>query len=355
MDILPYMKLMADRNASDLFLNVGSPVRVKIEGKLHMVGKTVLTGDMVRAGIQSIMNDHQKRVYAEHWEVDFAHSIEDPPARFRANVYRQRGEAAMVMRLVPSKIATVDELGLPAVLNDLIMQKRGLILMVGATGSGKSTTMAAMLRYRNENSDGHILTIEDPIEFTHSNERCIVSQREVGTDTLSYENALRSSMREAPDVILIGEIRDRETMEAALRLCNTGHLCVSTLHANNANQALERSLNLFPQNMHHQILMDLSLNVRAIISQRLVNGRDNKRCAAIEIMINTPHIADLIMKGELSDIKQAMKDSGAHGAQTFDRSLLNLVRGGKIEMAEAIVHADSRADLESSMHFGGRR
>jgi twitching motility protein PilU len=309
----------------------------------------------VRAGVQGIMNDQQKRVYSEHWEVDFAYAIDDPPARFRANVYRQRGEAAMVMRLVPSKIASVDELGLPAILNDLIMQKRGLILMVGATGSGKSTTLAAMIRYRNENSDGHILTIEDPIEFTHSNERCIVSQREVGTDTLSYDNALRSSMREAPDVILIGEIRDRETMEAALRLCNTGHLCVSTLHANNANQALERSLNLFPQNMHHQILMDLSLNVRAIISQRLVNGRDNKRCAAIEIMINTPHIADLIMKGELNEIKQAMKDSGAHGTQTFDRSLLNLVRSGRIEMSEAIVHADSRADLESSMHFGGRR
>ncbi len=354
MDIAPYLKLLVDRSGSDLFFNAGSPIRIKIEGKLHAVGKNILTSDMVRGATQSLMNDQQKRIFAEHWEVDFAYATSEPPARFRANVYRQRGEPAMVLRLVPSRIASIDELGLPPVLNDLILQKRGLILMVGATGSGKSTTLAAMLRFRNENSDGHILTIEDPIEFMHSSERCVVSQREVGTDTLSYENALRSSMREAPDVILIGEIRDRETMEAALRLCNTGHLCVSTLHANNATQALERALNLFSRDIQNQVLMDLALNVRALISQRLVNGRDNKRCAAVEIMINTPHIADLIMKGELSDIKQAMQDSGAHGTQTFDRSLMHLVRSGRIEMAEAIAHADSRADLEASMNFGGR-
>jgi twitching motility protein PilU len=258
----------------------------------------------------------------------------------------------MVMRRIPQNIPTVDQLGLPEILKDLIMHKRGLILMVGATGSGKSTTLAAMLDHRNDNMLGHILTIEDPVEFSHPNKKAIVNQREVGVDTLSYRNALRASLREAPDVILIGEIRDRETMEAALELCNTGHLAISTLHANNANQAMERVINLFPQELHKQLFMDLSLNLRAVISQRLVIGLDQKRCAAIEIMLNTPHIAELILKGQLHDIKQAMQESGAGGMQTFDTALYNLFKEGRVSLEEALINADSRTNLEARINFG---
>jgi twitching motility protein PilU len=234
----------------------------------------------------------------------------------------------------------------------MVMNKRGLILMVGATGSGKSTTLAAMVNYRNKNSAGHILTIEDPVEFSHPNLKSILNQREVGVDTLSYRNALRASLREAPDVILIGEIRDRETMEAALELSNTGHLAVSTLHANNANQAMERVINMFPQVAHQQLFMDLSLNVRAVISQRLVTGIDGMRCAAIEILVNTPHIADLILKGELDEMKIAMEESGQKGMQTFDKALFNLYKEGRIELEEALNNADSRTNLEAKINFG---
>jgi twitching motility protein PilU len=285
-------------------------------------------------------------------ECDFAISLPDKSARFRVNVFRQRGEVSMVLRRIPSQIPTIDELLLPEVLKALVMHKRGLILMVGSTGSGKSTTLAAMVNERNQKMTGHILTIEDPIEFSHPNLKSIINQREVGVDTLNYRNALRASLREAPDVILIGEIRDRETMEAALELCNTGHLCLSTLHANNANQAMERVINLFPQDLHKQLFLDLSLNVRSVISQRLVQAIDGKRVAAIEILINTPHIADLIMKGNSGDIKEAMEQSGAKGMQTFDMALYQLYKEERIDLEEALNNADSRTNLEARINFG---
>ncbi len=352
MDITPYLKLLVEKKGSDLFFTSGSPVKIKIEGRVSSVGKTPLTGEITRAAAYGIMNDDQIRNYEENWEADFAIALPDGSARFRVNVFRQRGEVAMVLRLIPTRIPNVEELGLPEILKDLVMHKRGLILMVGATGSGKSTTLAAMIQHRNANMAGHILTIEDPIEFSHPNIRAIVNQREVGVDTRSYRHALRAAMREAPDVILIGEIRDRETMEAALELCNTGHLCLSTMHANNANQAMERVINLFPQNLHKQLFMDLALNIRAVISQRLVTAINDKRCAAVEIMINTPHIADLIHKGEIGSIKEAMESSGAAGMQTFDLALYNLYKEGRIDLEEALNNADSRTNLEARINFG---
>ena len=258
----------------------------------------------------------------------------------------------MVLRRIPSQIPTIDELALPEVLKALVMYKRGLILMVGAAGSGKSTTLAAMVNERNQKMSGHILTIEDPIEFSHPNLKSIINQREVGVDTTTYRNALRSSLREAPDVILIGEVRDRETMEAALELCNTGHLCLSTLHANNSNQAMERVINLFTQDLHKQLFLDLSLNIRAVISQRLVQSVDGRRVAAIEILINTPHIADLILKGNISDLKEAMEQSGAKGMQTFDMALFALYKEERIDLEEALSNADSRTNLEARINFG---
>lgn len=351
MDITPYLKLMVDKGASDIFFTVNSPVKVKIEGNSNPVGKTVLTGQLTKAAAYGIMNDMQIKQFEETMECDFAISLKDM-ARFRVNVFRQRGEVGMVLRQIPNNIPTIDELGLPEVLPELIMHKRGLLLMVGATGSGKSTTLAAMLNHRNENKSGHILTIEDPVEFSHPNKKSIVNQREVGVDTMSYANALKASLREAPDVILIGEIRDRITMEAALELSNTGHLAISTLHANNANQAMERVINMFPQDMHKQLFMDLSLNLRAVISQRLVMAVDGRRCAAIEIMINTPHIAELILKGEIDEIKDAMAESGQSGMQTFDMALHNLYKEERIELEEALNNADSRTNLEAKINFG---
>jgi twitching motility protein PilU len=352
MDLTPYLKLMVEKNASDLFLTVGAPVKIKIEGKSQSVGKTVLTPELCKAAAYGCMSEHQVKKFEETMECDFAIPLPEGGARFRVNVFRQRGEVSMVLRRIPQNIPTIDQLGLPDVLKELIMHKRGLILMVGATGSGKSTTLAAMLDHRNDNMFGHILTIEDPVEFSHPNKKSIVNQREVGVDTLSYRNALKASLREAPDVILIGEIRDRETMEAALELCNTGHLAISTLHANNANQAMERVINLFPQELHKQLFMDLSLNLRAVISQRLVLGVDGKRCAAIEIMLNTPHIAELILKGEIHEIKEAMQESGAQGMQTFDTALFNLYKEGRISLEEALNNADSRTNLEAKINFG---
>jgi twitching motility protein PilU len=352
MDITPYLKLLRDKEGSDLFFSVGAPVKVKIEGQVKSVGKTILTGELSKAGAYGIMTESQIKRFEDQLECDFAISLPDKSARFRVNVFRQRGETGMVLRRIPSQIPTIDELALPDVLKPLVMHKRGLILMVGATGSGKSTTLAAMVNERNQKMTGHILTIEDPIEFSHPNLKSIVNQREVGVDTMTYRNALRASLREAPDVILIGEIGDRETMEASLELCNTGHLCLSTLHANNANQAMERVINLFTQDLHKQLFLDLSLNIRAVISQRLVQAVDGRRVAAIEILINTPHIADLILKGNISDLKEAMEQSGAKGMKTFDMALYDLYKEERIDLEEALSNADSRTNLEARINFG---
>jgi twitching motility protein PilU len=352
MDILPYLKLVVEKSASDLFITVGSPVKVKLEGKATPVGKTVLDGNMCKAAAYGIMNDKQIAHFEENMESDFAIPMPDGSARFRVNVFKQRGDVGMVLRRIPSEIPTLEQLSVPDILKDLINHKRGLLLMVGATGSGKSTTLAAMINHRNETMSGHILTIEDPVEFSHPNKKSILNQREVGVDTLSYANALKASLREAPDVILIGEIRDRVTMEAALELANTGHLAISTLHANNANQAMERVINMFPQALHKQLFMDLSLNLRAVVSQRLVLAVDGKRCAAIEVLINTPHIAELILKGDIEQIKEAMEGSGQRGMQTFDMALHNLYKEGRIELEEALANADSRTNLEAKINFG---
>ncbi len=352
MDITPYLKLMVEKNASDIFLTVESPVKIKLEGLITSVGKTVLTGDICKAAAYNIMNDVQIRHFEETMECDFAIALDDGSARFRVNVFRQRGDVGLVLRLIPSEIPTLEQMGLPEILKEMILNKRGLILMVGATGSGKSTTLAAMINHRNNTMAGHILSIEDPVEFSHPNIKSIINQREVGVDTLSYRNALKASLREAPDVILIGEIRDRETMEAAMELSNTGHLAVSTLHANNSNQAMERVINMFPHDAHKQLFMDLSLNIRSVISQRLVTGIDGKRCAAIEILVNTPHIAELILKGDLDEMKVAMEESGQKGMQTFDKALFNLYKEGRIELEEALNNADSRTNLEAKINFG---
>ena len=351
MDITPYLKLMIEKEASDLFFTTDSPVKVKMEGKVTSVGKTVLTGELTKAAAYGIMNEKQITEFEDRMECDFAIALADQ-ARFRVNVFRQRGEVGMVLRRIPNEIPTIGQLGVPEILSELIMNKRGLILMVGATGSGKSTTLAAMINHRNENMAGHILTIEDPVEFSHPNLKAIVNQREVGVDTQSYANALKASLREAPDVILIGEIRDRTTMEAALELANTGHLAISTLHANNANQAMERVINMFPQDMHKQLFMDLSLNIRAVVSQRLVLAVDGKRTAAIEILVNTPHIQELILKGDIDELKVAMAESGQKGMQTFDAALFNLYKEGRIELEEALNNADSRTNLENKISFG---
>ena len=352
MDITPYLHLLRDKNGSDPFFTVGAPVKVKIEGAINSVGKTQLSGELTKAAAFGIMNEKQIQTFEDTIECDFAIALPDKSARYRVNVFRQRGEVGRVVRRIPSEIPVMDELGLPEVLKELILQKHGLLLVVGASGSGKSTTLAAMINERNKAMPGHILTIEDPVEFSHPNLKSIINQREVGVDTMSYRNALRASLREAPDVILIGEIRDLETMEAALELCNTGHLAISTLHANNANQAMERVINLFPQDLHKQLFMDLSLNLRAVISQRLVKGVDGRRVAAIEMLINTPHIGDLILKGELHELKEAMEGSGQRGMQTFDMALHDLFKEERIELEEALNNADSRTNLEAKINFG---
>lgn len=351
MNISPLLKLMVEKNASDLYFTSNSAVKIKIEGKAVNVGKTALDAQTVKNAAYGIMNDEQIQFFESNLEIDFAIS-EAGVGRFRVNVFMQRGQVAMVLRYIPSAIPTLDKLAMPPVLKELIMHKRGLLLMVGATGSGKSTTLAAMINYRNENASGHILTIEDPVEFTHPNKNSIVNQREIGQDTHSYHNALKSALRGAPDVILIGEIRDRETMEAALELAGTGHLAISTLHANNANQAMDRIINMFPEQLHKQLFMDLSLNLRGVISQRLVPGKDGKRAAAVEILLNTPHIADLVLKGKIDEVKEAMQESPEKGIQTFDDSLYKLYQEGRIELEEALRNADSRANLEAKINFG---
>jgi len=344
MDITAYLKLMVDHDASDLFFSVGAPVNVKIEGHTKNIGEKPLSSQDARALAYSIMNDDQVASFEGNLELNMAISINDL-GRFRVNVYRQRGETAMVIRYIKNKIPSIESLGVPVILKELIMEKQGLILVVGATGSGKSTTLASMINYRNENKHGHILTIEDPIEFVHEHKKSVVDQREVGLDTRSYGEALKNALREAPDVIVVGEIRDRETMRHAIHFSETGHICLSTLHANNANQTLERIINFFPDTVHHGLFMDLSQHLRAIISQRLIQTPDNKRVPAVEILLTSPFIAELIEDGRISEIKDAMEQAEMDGMQTFDQSLYKLYKEGRINVEEALHNADSRNNL----------
>lgn len=344
MDITAYLKSMVDHEASDLFFSVGAPVNIKIEGKTKSIGTDILSSQDTHALAYSIMSDEQAASFEANLELNMAISMKEL-GRFRVNVYRQRGETAMVIRYIKNKIPSIESLGLPVILKKLIMEKQGLILVVGSTGSGKSTTLASMINYRNENKHGHILTIEDPIEFVHEHKKSVVDQREVGLDTRSYGEALKNALREAPDVIVIGEIRDRETMRHAIHFAETGHICLSTLHANNANQTLERIINFFPDTAHHGLLMDLAQHLKAIISQRLIPGIDAKRIPAVEIMLNTPYISELIEEAKIDEIKNAMTQAELDGMQTFDQSLYNLFKESKISMEDALRNADSKNNL----------
>jgi len=351
MNIAPYLKLMADKKASDLYITSNAPVKMRIEGQMASVGKTVLSPELAQEVVLSVLNERDRRVLEVDMEVDFALS-EKGVGRFRGNAFKQRGNLAMVLRYIPSSVPQLDDLGLPEVLKSVALTSRGMVLMCGSTGSGKSTTLAGMINHRNQNANDHILTIEDPIEYTHKHGKSIINQRELNQDTLSYSKALRSALREAPDVIQIGEIRDRETMEACIQLSGTGHLAISTLHSNNAHQTMDRIVNLFPKELHAQVFMDLSLNLRAIISQRLVQGVDGRRVAACEVMINTAYIQELILKGKIEALSDAMEDSNEPGMQTFDESLNRLYQDGRISLEEALNNADSRANLEAKINFG---
>jgi twitching motility protein PilU len=347
----PLFKLMVEKKASDLFFTSNAPIKIKIEGQILPVNKQVLTPETVRQTAFALMTAEQREHFVQEFELDFA--ISEPGlGRFRVNVFMQRGFPAMVLRYITADMPRLETLGLPEIMTDLVLLRRGLVLMVGSTGSGKSTSLAAMINYRNENASDHIVTIEDPIEFLHTNKRSIVNQREVGIDTKSYNRALRGVVRAAPDVILIGEIRDRESMEAAINLAGTGHLVLATLHANNCAESLDRIINMFPREQHTQIFLDLSQYLRAILAQRLVMGRDGKRVAAVEVMINTPHISELVKKGDVMAIKEAITSSGERGIQSFDVSLRDLFKSGRIDLEEALASADSRANLEAKINFG---
>ena len=349
--ILPYLKLAVEKNASDIFFTTNATAMLKVEGEMFAIGKTIMSSDFIAELAMSILTPDQQDDFKQNLEIDLATEA-GGLGRFRVNIFHQRGNVSMVLRLVKAEPPALSSLGAPEVLKDLIMHKRGMILMVGATGSGKTTTLAGMLNHRNENSACHILTIEDPIEFIHPNKRSIVNQRELGQDTMSFERALQSSLREAPDVILIGEVRRRSTMDAAMQLANTGHLALATLHANNAYQALQRIVNLYPQEMRDQLYMDLAMTLRVIISQRLVRAKNGKRVAAFEVMMNTPFISDLILNRHIDEIKDAMNQSSDKGMLTFDNSLYKLWKDGHIEMEEALANSDSRTNLEAKINFG---
>ncbi len=344
MRLLEYLKFMVEKDGSDLYLSYNAPPSVKVEGHLVTINSTKLTTGEVKAIAYELMNDRQKKEFEESLEMNLAIQP-DALGRFRVNIFMQRGEVSMVVRYIKTTIPKMAELGVPSILKKLILEKRGLILFVGATGSGKSTSLASLIDHRNSNSAGHIVTIEDPVEYVHDNKKSIVNQREVGLDTLNYRNALKNTLRQAPDVILIGEIRDQETMEHAIAFSETGHLCLSTLHANNANQALDRIINFFTEERHNQLFLDLSLNVRGIVSQRLIPGLDGKRVAAFEILLGSPMVQELMKKGEVTQIKDIMEKSENIGMQTFDGSLYKLYKAGRITYDEALRNADSKNNL----------
>ena len=345
MDIAPLLKLMVDKKGSDLFITEGKQPCIKVNGRILPVGKKLMSSGETKRMTLATMDAWQQEIFLKEKELNYAICSESGH-RFRANAFFQRGEMGMVLRRIETDIPTPEDLSLPTILKELCMEKRGIIIFVGGTGTGKSTSLASLISHRNQNSQGHIITIEDPIEFVHDHKGCIITQRELGVDTDSWDAALKSTLRQAPDVILIGEIRSRETMEHAVAFAETGHLVFATLHANNANQALDRIINFFPSERRDQLLLDLSLNLRAFVAQQLVPTVDGKgRRAAIEILINTPFVSDLIKKGEVHEIKEVMKKSREQGMQTFDQALYDLYTQGLITYEDALKNADSRNDL----------
>jgi len=352
MDFNALLKLMVSKKASDLFITAGIPPSIKVNGRISPVSQSTLTPDQAREVVFSVMNDHQRTEFERDHECNFAISATGI-GRFRVSAFVQRNFAGMVLRRIETRIPTTDELHLPPVVKNLAMVKRGLVILVGATGTGKSTSLASMIGYRNQNSTGHIITIEDPIEYVHQHAGCIVTQREVGIDTDTYEVALKNTLRQAPDVILIGEVRTRETMDYAIAFAETGHLCLCTLHANNANQALDRIINFFPEDRRNQLLMDLSLNLKAIVAQQLLPRSDGKgRRVAVEVMINTPLAADLVRKGEVHKLKDLMKRSTNQGMKTFDQALFDLYTAGEISYEDAIHYADSANEVRLMIKLG---
>ena len=349
------LRTMLSKDGSDLFITVGAPPSMKVDGKMTPITNQPLSPSHTQVLVRSIMNDKQAAEYEESLECNFAISLPGV-ARFRVNAFTQRGSSGMVLRVINSEIPTFDELNLPPVLKDVTMTKRGLVIFVGGTGSGKSTSLAAMVGYRNDNSYGHIVTIEDPIEYVHQHKNCVITQREVGVDTESYEIALKNTLRQAPDVILLGEIRDRETMDYAIAFAETGHLCLSTLHANSTNQAMDRIINFFPEERRTQLLMDLSLNLKGVVSQRLIPRADGKgRVPAVEVLINTPLMSDLIFKGEVHEMKELMKKSTEHGMKTFDQALFELYESGLVTLEDALRNADSINDLRLRVKLESKR
>jgi twitching motility protein PilU len=352
MEVIPYLKLMVQKEASDVFFSTGTPVHIKVDGRLIPVGENPLSSAQVKTLIYSVLNDRQIAEFETEWELNMGLSVAGL-GRFRINVFKQRGDVAMVVRYIKYGIPTLEELSLPPILGDMVMEPRGLVLVVGSTGSGKSTTLASMIQHRNTRKSGHILTIEDPIEYLFKHNKSVINQREVGLDTRSFHSALRNAMREAPDVIMIGEIRDYETMAAAVAYAETGHLCISTLHANNANQALDRIKNFYPDAAHKQLYMDLSLNLKGVISQRLLRDKNGSgRIPAAEVMLLSSYVAELILQGDTHGLKDAMEQSETRGMQTFDQCLFNLYQEGKIDLEEALNNADSRNDLALRVRLG---
>lgn len=351
MDLIPFLRLMASKRASDLFFSSGARPSIKIEGKTYGIGERVLTASEIEGMAISVLTEKQRKEFAEELELNLAYSMPEH-GRFRINMYRQKGDVGLVVRFISNRVPKVEELNLPIMLKDLVLERRGLVLVVGATGSGKSTTLAAMIDHRNENLSGHILSIEDPIEYLHHHKQSVVDQREVGIDTHSYGKALKNALRQAPDLILIGEIRDRETMQHAIAYSETGHLCLSTLHANNANQALERIINFFPSAAREQLLLDLSLNLLAVVGQRLVTSVTGRLVPAVEVLRRTSFISNLIEKGDIDGLKAAMRQGASEGMQTFDDALFKLYLEERISPEEAISHADSKTDLSLRIRLG---